>query len=306
VTAAEIAPVGSNGNRTRAIACDLLRVSGGWSPTVHLHSQAGGKLAYDEAAAALVPQGAAGNVHSVGAARGTFGFAAAIAEGQAAAVAAAAELGFAAAPDPASAVDDPVGYTPVVSPASPSRRGKRFIDFQADVTEADIALAHRENYRSVEHVKRYTTLGVGTDQGKTSNVNGLAVLAALHGQPITTVGTTTFRPPYTPVAFGAIAGAHVGAHYDAVRRTPMDTWHLARGALMMEAGQWMRPRAYPRAAESFRDAWMREALAVRNVVGLADVSTLGSTCRARTPRNSSTASIATRCARFRSAKRATA
>ena len=139
----------------------------------------------------------------------------------------------------------------------------------------DVALAHRENYASVEHLKRYTTLGMGTDQGKTSNVIGLALLAGLRGEPIPAVGTTTFRPPYTPVSLGAIGGVHVGKHLDPTRRTPLHDWHLAHGALMYEVGQWMRPRAYLRPGESFRDAWVREALNVRQACGLVDVSTLG-------------------------------
>jgi sarcosine oxidase subunit alpha len=272
VTAVEIAPV--ERGAPRRLPCDLVCVSGGWSPTVHLHCQAGGKLDVDEALAALVPVRAAPGFVSVGAARGTFAFAAAIAEGEAAGAAAAAELGFSATPACAPAVEDSVGYVGAPWPAAP-RRGKRFVDFQADVTEADIALAHRENYRSVEHLKRYTTLGMGTDQGKTSSVNGLALLAALRGEPIAAVGTTTFRPPYTPVAFGAIAGAHIGAHYDAVRRTPLHGWHVAHGAAMMEAGQWLRPRVYLRPGENMHDAWMREARTVRGAVGLVDVSTLG-------------------------------
>ena len=109
----------------------------------------------------------------------------------------------------------------------PRSGGKRFVDIQDDVTAEDIALAHRENFISVEHLKRYTTLGMGTDQGKTSNVNGLAIMAALRGEDIPAVGTTTFRPPYTPVALGAIAGPHVGKHFEPIRRTPMHDWHVA-------------------------------------------------------------------------------
>jgi glycine cleavage system aminomethyltransferase T len=160
-------------------------------------------------------------------------------------------------------------------PGSIRGKAKRFVDIQDDVVAEDVALAHRENYASVEHLKRYTTLGMGTDQGKTSNVIGLALLAGLRGEPIQAVGTTTFRPPYTPVSLGAIGGVHVGRHLDPTRRTPLHDWHVAHGALMYEVGQWMRPRAYLRTGESFRDAWMREATNVRKAVGLVDVSTLG-------------------------------
>ncbi|HEX2115319.1 MAG TPA: glycine cleavage T C-terminal barrel domain-containing protein [Alphaproteobacteria bacterium] len=157
----------------------------------------------------------------------------------------------------------------------PVAKGKRFVDIQDDVTAEDITLAHRENYVSVEHLKRYTTLGMGTDQGKTSNVNGLAIMAALRGEDIPAVGTTTFRPPYTPVTLGVIAGPHTGKHLDPIRRTPLHDWHVANHAKMYEAGQWLRPRVYIREGESFRDAWIREVNAVRGRVGVADVSTLG-------------------------------
>jgi glycine cleavage system aminomethyltransferase T len=154
-------------------------------------------------------------------------------------------------------------------------RGKRFVDLQDDVTADDLALAVRENYRSIEHVKRYTTLGMGTDQGKTSNLNGLAIVAQRRADAIVNVGTTTFRPPYTPVAFGTLAGPETGKHFEPIRRTPLHDWHAAHGARFVEAGQWLRPRAYLRPGESFDAAWRREVRAVRGAAGVCDVSTLG-------------------------------
>ncbi len=261
----------------RTIDADLLCVSGGWSPTVHLYSQSGGKLAWSETIAAFVPSTAKQRATSAGAARGSFTLSACLADGAAAGTAAAKAAGFGDGIVPAGpSVDDADGYSiePLWAVAT-MRRGKRFVDIQDDVTADDVALAHRENYRSVEHLKRYTTLGMGTDQGKTSNINGLAILASLRGEPIAAVGTTAFRPPYTPVTMGAIAGPHVGKHFEPIRRTALHEWHEAHGAVMIEAGQWMRPRAYIQPRESFAQAWEREVRLVRNGVGLCDVSTLG-------------------------------
>ncbi|MGI9334880.1 MAG: glycine cleavage T C-terminal barrel domain-containing protein, partial [Gammaproteobacteria bacterium] len=152
---------------------------------------------------------------------------------------------------------------------------KRFVDFQNDVTAEDVGLAVREGYGDVEHLKRYTTLGMGTDQGRTSNVNGLALLGALTGRDISSVGVTTFRPPFAPVTLGAVAGPEVGRDIAPVRRTPLHDWHLDAGAPMMNAGLWQRPQAYPLAGESLTDAIERESRLVRQAVGIVDVSTLG-------------------------------
>jgi sarcosine oxidase subunit alpha len=158
----------------------------------------------------------------------------------------------------------------------PGRGGRKFVDYQNDTTVADIALAAREGYRSVEHVKRYTALGFGTDQGKTGNINGLAILAEHLGQSIPATGTTTFRPNYTPVTFGAIAGRELGAvYFDPVRKTPMHHWHVAHGAVFEDVGQWKRPWYYPKAGETIESAVRRECLATRRGIGLLDASTLG-------------------------------
>ena len=154
-------------------------------------------------------------------------------------------------------------------------RDKCFVDLQNDVTVADVALAAREGYRSVEHLKRYTTLGMGTDQGKLANVVGIALLAAEVGQPIPQVGTTTFRAPYSPVTLGTIPGHAVGTDIEPTRYSAMHDWHAEHGARFVNAGLWKRPHSYPRPGESEFDAANREARNVRTHVGIVDVSTLG-------------------------------
>src|SRR5947209_3670003 len=156
-----------------------------------------------------------------------------------------------------------------------SKTAKRFVDVQNDVTVNDIALAAREGYRSVEHLKRYTTLGMGTDQGKLANVTGLALLAQELGVPVAQVGTTTFRPPYTPVSLGAVAGAECGAHVEPTRYSAMHDWHAEHGARFVNAGLWKRPHSFRRDGETEDDAVNREASNVRKNVGVVDVSTLG-------------------------------
>ncbi|HLI14003.1 MAG TPA: sarcosine oxidase subunit alpha family protein [Alphaproteobacteria bacterium] len=265
-------PVGA----VRRIGCDLVCVSGGWSPSVHLHSQSGGKLAYEPAIAAFVPSTPKQAARSAGAARGHFALADCLAEGFEAGAKAAQAAGFGSGTvPPAPRVEDEAEAPIRPLWAEPAAKGKHFIDIQDDVTAKDVALAAREGYVSVEHLKRYTTLGMGTDQGKTSNVNGLAVMAALRGEPIPAVGTTTFRPPYTPVAFGAFAGRETGKHFQPIRRSPMHDWHAEAGAVFVEAGLWLRPRYYPRAGEEMAAAVRREAKHVREAVGLVDVTTLG-------------------------------
>ena len=263
----------------RTLACDLLCVSGGYSPSVHLFSQSQGRLAYDEAIAAFVPGGSRQAERSAGAAGGRFALSECLAGGaEAGAEAARAAGGGRVAPYPAPAARDwreePIEALWTV-PRPSGRRVKRFVDYQNDVTATDVALAAREGYDSVEHLKRYTTLGMGTDQGRTSNVNGLAILAAQLGLSLPEVGTTTFRSPGAPVTLGAIAGRERGKDFAPVRRTPMHDWHVQAGAPFVTAGQWLRPQYYPRHGESMGDAVDREALAVRRSAGLIDVSTLG-------------------------------
>ena len=161
---------------------------------------------------------------------------------------------------------------------TPSHGGgshKRFVDLQTDVTTDDILIAAREGYESVEHLKRYTTAGMGTDQGKLGNVNVIGILAHTTGTDLASVGTTTFRPPYTPITYGAIAGRDLGDMFDPVRKTALHEWHEEAGALFENVGQWKRPWYYPRPGESMHEAVERECRVVRNAVGIVDASTLG-------------------------------
>lgn len=246
---------------------DLLAVSGGFTPVAHLHMQAGGRLDWDAAAQAFIPAGARQNHVSAGAAAGQWSLAEALAGGWAAGGGEAR----------AFAVDDPLGpgSRPGAPPAAPARgAGKAFVDFQNDVTLSDLDLAWREGYRSVEHLKRYTTLGMATDQGKTSAMPALARLAQAQGVEIPAAGLTTFRPPYTPTTLGALAGAAVGEHAAPRRRLALRAAHDACGAAWQPLGYWFRPRAYPRPGEGLAAAALREARTVRTAVGLTDVSTL--------------------------------
>jgi methylglutamate dehydrogenase subunit C len=154
-------------------------------------------------------------------------------------------------------------------------RGKAFVDFQSDVTTRDVSAAVAEGFQSVEHLKRYTTLGMGTDQGKTSNVSAVGLVAELRGVSMSAAGTTTFRPPYTPVSVGALAGRNIGQHFRPVRRSPLHDWHLANGAALIEAGPWLRAWYYRWAGDSALRAYVEEMRLVRTKVGLSDVSTLG-------------------------------
>ena len=261
--------------------CDVLLMSGGWNPTVHLFSQSQGKLAYDEMIGAFVPGTPAQAQRSAGACNGTFGLAHCLEKGWSAGMDAAADAGF-----EKTLKTHPVAETSEVEAARniwlvPSTEpvgigGKHFVDFQNDSTAADIQLAAREGFESVEHMKRYTTTGMGTDQGKTANVNGLAILAEAIEKEITDVGVTTFRSPYTPVTFGAMAGRDTGPLLaDPLRKTPMDAWHERTGAAFELVGQWRRPFYYPKPGETKWDAVKREVLAVRNAVGILDATTLG-------------------------------
>jgi sarcosine oxidase subunit alpha len=256
------------------ILCDVVAVSGGWNPTIHLQSQSRARPQYDEERAIFLPGAPIQAERSAGACNGAFTLAACFRDGAKAGVEAAAAAGFAAGLPELPAIEEPVEQ-----PAQPlwqvPGKGKAFVDLQNDVTAADIGLALREGYRSVEHVKRYTTTGMGTDQGKTSNVNALGLIAQTTGQSIPEIGVTTFRPPYTPVTFGAIAGRNCGALFDPVRRTSMHAWHEAHGAVFEDVGQWKRPWYYPRPGESMAEAVDREVAAARSKVVILDASTLG-------------------------------
>ena len=266
---------------SRSMGCDLVAMSGGWNPTVHLFSQSRGKLRFDDGLAAFVPDRSFAAERSAGACNGAMTLSACLKEGAEAGRAAARDAGLKVKAGPTiPKVDEPatgeIRSVWIVPSGKPlGRGGKHFIDFQNDVTAADVHLAHREGYISIEHMKRYTTTGMGTDQGKTSNVNALAIMAQLRGVSIPEVGTTTFRPPYTPVGLGAIAGRNIGELMDPARVTAMHDWHVEHGAAFEDVGQWKRPWYYPRGDESMQDAVNREVLAARNSVGILDASTLG-------------------------------
>lgn len=243
-------------NGTDIIPCDTVLMSGGWTPTIHLHSQARRPLAFDPASGTYLPtEGAAGSC------AGQSDLAACLREGTAA-----------GGSEPRSFV---VAGMPAMSPSRPpaAARSHRlaFVDFQNDVTTKDLAVATDEGFVSIEHVKRYTTAGMATDQGKTSGMNALTSVAALTGQEIEATGLTTFRPPYTPVTFGALAGAARGQLFAPVRLPPIVT----AGAVLEDVGTWKRARCYPRGDETAEAAVIRECIAVRNDVGMLDASTLG-------------------------------
>jgi sarcosine oxidase subunit alpha len=258
----------SSGSRRETFECDSLLSAGGFAPAVHLHSQAGGKLQWLEESAMFVPAGNPVGMVSVGACAGVFHRDSALNH--------AAEVGRALAQGsmPAAAVPGGVGRALAVTTLS-GVAGKQFVDIQNDVAAADVGLAAQENYRSVEHLKRYTTTGMGTDQGKTSNINALVLMGEFTGREPADVGTTKFRPPFAPITMGLFAGRRVGALYRPLKHLPAEPWHLAQGALFEQFGNWYRPAAYPRASEDLEAAAQREALAVRSSVGILDGSPLG-------------------------------
>ncbi|EJL30856.1 sarcosine oxidase subunit alpha family protein [Novosphingobium sp. AP12] len=254
---------------------DLLAMSGGHNPTVHLFCQSGGQLAYDTEHAMLKPGVSAQQETSVGVAAGDMELGSSLRQAHDAGLVAAAACGFAPVPEPRA--PEAVGLAYAVEPAwePASYDGKAFVDFQNDVTASDIALAARENFQSIEHLKRYTTLGMAPDQGKTSNVNGLAIMASLTGREITEVGTTRYRFPFTPVSFGALSGSSRGDYFRPIRRMPAHAVHAGYGAVFEDYGAWKRPAYYLRDGETPGDAEQREALAVRQAVGLFEGSPLG-------------------------------
>jgi len=266
------------GGAARKINCDLLAVSGGWSPAIHLHAQSGGRSAFDEEAQAILPTDSKQASLHAGSVRGTSRLPDCLADGYDAGSAAAREAGFeksVAGERLQASLDCDAGVNASLWQMPDYIGGKSFVDLQDDVTVADISQAHCEGYRSIEHLKRYTTLGMGTDQGKTSNVSGIALLASHRAESILQVGTTTFRPPYTPVTMGTVAGPEIGARLMPVRRSPIHDEHVADGADFDDNGLWKRPKCYRGENESVTDSVVRETIAVRNSAGIADVSTLG-------------------------------
>ncbi|MBO9396013.1 sarcosine oxidase subunit alpha family protein [Shimia sp. R9_2] len=270
------------------ISCDAVAMSGGWSPVVHLWSHCGGKLIWDETQAHFRPDADRAPtshdgkpfVATAGSASGPLGLAEILENAHAAGVAAAAATGF-----DGGAAEAPKGETTAEAAmqavwlmpqgAGPKLRMKAWLDYQNDVKVSDVRLAAQEGYESVEHTKRYTTLGMATDQGKLSNINGLAVLSDALNQPIPATGTTTFRPPYTPISMGAIAGEARDEVFQPIRRTTIHDWHEANEAFFEPVGHWRRPYCFPRKGETHADAVTREIRQTRDSVGLLDASTLG-------------------------------
>ncbi|EAQ01948.1 sarcosine oxidase, alpha subunit family protein [Pseudooceanicola batsensis HTCC2597] len=263
-----------NGREER-VQADLLAMSGGWNPNVHLSCHLNGRPVWDESLSAFLPApGAVPGLIPAGSCNGAVTTAACLAAGREAAARALEDLGLkATAPDLPEAEDrDPQARPIWVVPG----KGRKWVDFQNDVTTKDIELAARENFRSVEHMKRYTTQGMATDQGKTGGVTALSILADATGRSIPETGTTTYRPPYAPIQIAALGAGGEGRGFAAERFTAAHPVHLAMGAPMVEAGLWFRPSYYPRTGEkTWRQACDREALMVRETVGVCDVSTLG-------------------------------
>lgn len=269
------------------IACDLLAVSGGWSPVVHLHSQRQGKLRWDDDLAAFVPSSEVPNQQIAGSGRGTFGLADCVAEGICAGAAAAVAAGFSTATAPVS-LGDPTASAPTRQlwlvpgeEGTPDEWHHHFVDFQRDQSVADVLRSTGAGMRSVEHIKRYTSISTANDQGKTSGVNAIGVIAAAlrtageASRGIGDIGTTTYRAPFTPVAFAALAGRQRGELFDPARVTAIHPWHEDHGALFEDVGQWKRPWYFPQPGEDMDAAVLRECTAVRESVGFMDATTLG-------------------------------
>jgi sarcosine oxidase subunit alpha len=271
---------GKVGAKQPELACDLLAMSGGWSPVLHLFAQSGGKAHWNDDKVCFVPGKAMQPETSVGAAAGEFSLARGLRLAVDAGVEAAKAVGFNVTrpqvPKVAEIAEAPLLPLWLVGSREAAARGpKQFVDFQNDVSAADILLAAREGFESVEHVKRYTAMGFGTDQGKLGNINGMAILADALGKTIPETGTTTFRPNYTPVTFGTFAGRELGDLLDPIRKTCIHEWHVENGAAFEDVGNWKRPWYYPKKGEDLHAAVARECLAVRHSVGILDASTLG-------------------------------
>ncbi|TSD86857.1 sarcosine oxidase subunit alpha family protein [Mycobacterium sp. KBS0706] len=289
VNEVRLMPLAADGQSVRrgaetTISCDAVAMSGGWNPVLNLQSQSRGRLRWDEARSTFMPGQSFQAERSAGGCAGTLRFAEALQEGLVAGAAAASAAGLSPVPlavppvataqeEPAAADDRPLWSIPSDRPANAVRA---FVDFQNDVTAKDIRLALREGMVSVEHVKRYTTTGMATDQGKTGNVNALGIVAQTMGKTIPEIGVTTFRPPYTPVTFGAIAGRGVKALYAPIRRTPMHSWAEKHGAVFENVGGgWKRAWYFPKPGEDMHAAVNREVKAARTSVGVMDATTLG-------------------------------
>ncbi|MEO1563803.1 MAG: sarcosine oxidase subunit alpha family protein [Pseudomonadota bacterium] len=288
VEAVQLCSQAGEGAALETVKCDAVAMSGGWSPVVHLWSHCGGKLNWDDAHAWFAPDPSRGptnqdglvNVIAAGIASGAKDTSSVLADALKAGATAAKETGYKPAAIKAPKVDAPAEapMLPVWSMpqgASYELRSKTWLDYQNDVKVTDVQLAAREGFESVEHTKRYTTLGMATDQGKLSNINGLAVLADSLNKDIPQVGTTTFRPPYHPISMGSIAGDARGELFKPIRKSPMHDWMDANGGFWEPVADWRRPYCYQKDGESVEEAVHREIMATRTSVGLLDASTLG-------------------------------
>ncbi len=281
VNSADIARISDdkkNLSNIENIKCDCICVSGFWTPSIHLASQSGNKTKFNEEIDAFIPSQSKQKETTLGAANGVFTLEETL------------KTSFEKGSELSKQItnkENKVSVPTIVEKKSSShdkfwcvplpegKNYKRFLDFQNDVAVSDIQLALREGYRSIEHVKRYTTLGMATDQGKTSNLNGLQLVSDVENKVVPQVGHTTFRPPYTPVSIGAIVGREVGKHSKPTRKSPMHYWHEKNNAVFVDAGVWLRPRYYKQGNENLFEASKREAKNVRQNVGVCDVTTLG-------------------------------
>lgn len=281
ITVARIDDAGTPTGVTETIDADVLAVSGGWNPVVHLHSQRERRLAWSDSISAFIPGPPVRDQQTAGAMNGRLDLSSALSEGAVAGAAAATAAGYAAdaaiprAPAGEIGAIRPLWLVPIAG-AEPGDYSNHFVDFQRDQTVADVLRSTGAGMRSVEHVKRYTSISTANDQGKTSGVNAIGVIAAALGtEDVAGIGTTAFRAPYTPVGFAALAGRQRGELFDPARLTSIHPWHVEQGALFEDVGQWKRPWYYPKAGEDMDAAVLRECEAVRDSVGFMDATTLG-------------------------------
>ena len=286
VKGVDIAPINAVNHSVigavKHLSCDTVASSGGWSPVVHLSSHTGSRPIWKDDVAGFVPGETVQKQHSCGGLEGIYALSKVLSDGftTGALAAQAAGKGEGVFEGSLPLTNDPqedasMALFHVPHSKKTSRAPKQFVDYQNDVTAAGIELANREGFESIEHVKRYTALGFGTDQGKLGNINGMAITAKSLGKTIAETGTTIFRPMYTPTTFGALAGANVKQLFDPARFSAMHKWHLENGAEFEDVGQWKRPWYFPRPVETMQESLERECLAVRNDVGILDASTLG-------------------------------
>ncbi|MAZ31911.1 MAG: sarcosine oxidase subunit alpha [Thalassospira sp.] len=262
----------------QTLACDSLLVCGGWTPSLHLFSHTKGTLKWDDQSQTFLPDRITEDCQIAGAGRGLWGIEAALNDGAAMGAAAARALGKTATVKTLSVADDRPGsgasHTELPTDLD-AGKARAFVDYQNDVTAKDLRLAVREGMRSIEHVKRYTTNGMATDQGKMSNINGLNIAADALGKKQPEVGLTTFRPPYTPTTFGAFVGYHKGDHFEVTRKTPIDSWAEENGAVFEPVSLWRRAWYFPKDGEDMDAAVRRECRETRKSLGMFDASTLG-------------------------------